>query len=290
KFCPGAKIIHIDVDPAAISKTVTADIPIVGPAKAVLTDLMHAVRTMQESSEDALPDAAALERWWKQINEWRAEHGLWTGRRYGESEHIMPQEVIESLYRITGGDAFVTSDVGQHQMFAAQYYRFNKPRRWINSGGLGTMGFGLPSAMGVKLAFPEEEVACVTGEGSIQMNIQELSTCLQYNTPIKIINLRNNYLGMVKQWQDMQYEGRYAMSTYEDSLPDFMKLVEAYGHVGIEVRDRAELDDRMAEAFAMKDRLVFLDVFIDPMEHVYPMHVAPNGSMKDMWLSKTKRV
>jgi acetolactate synthase-1/2/3 large subunit len=290
KFCPGAKIIHIDVDPAAISKTVTADIPIVGPAKAVLTDLMHAVRTMQESSEDALPDAAALERWWKQINEWRAEHGLWTGRRYGESEHIMPQEVIESLYRITGGDAFVTSDVGQHQMFAAQYYRFNKPRRWINSGGLGTMGFGLPSAMGVKLAFPEEEVACVTGEGSIQMNIQELSTCLQYNTPIKIINLRNNYLGMVKQWQDMQYEGRYAMSTYEDSLPDFMKLVEAYGHVGIEVRDRAELDDRMAKAFAMKDRLVFLDVFIDPMEHVYPMHVAPNGSMKDMWLSKTKRV
>jgi acetolactate synthase-1/2/3 large subunit len=144
--------------------------------------------------------------------------------------------------------------------------------------------------MGVKLAFPEEEVACVTGEGSIQMNIQELSTCLQYNTPMKIINLRNNYLGMVKQWQDMQYEGRYAMSTYEDSLPDFMKLVEAYGHVGIEVRDRAELDDRMAEAFAMKDRLVFLDVFVDPMEHVYPMHVAPNGSMKDMWLSKTKRV
>jgi len=290
KFCPGAKIIHIDVDPAAISKTVTADIPIVGPARAVLTDLIGAVRTMQESSDDALPDAAALERWWKQINEWRAEHGLWTARRYGESEHIMPQEVIESLYRVTGGDAFVTSDVGQHQMFAAQYYRFNKPRRWINSGGLGTMGFGLPSAMGVKLAFPQEEVACVTGEGSIQMNIQELSTCLQYNTPVKIINLRNNYLGMVKQWQDMQYEGRYAMSTYEDSLPDFMKLVEAYGHVGIEVRDRAELDDRMAEAFAMKDRLVFLDVFIDPMEHVYPMHVAPNGSMKDMWLSKTKRV
>jgi acetolactate synthase-1/2/3 large subunit len=290
KFCPGAKIIHIDVDPAAISKTVMADIPIVGPVKAVLKDLIAAIQTLQESAEETLPDAGALERWWKQINEWRAAHGLWTGRRYGESEHIMPQEVIESLYRVTGGDAFVTSDVGQHQMFAAQYYRFNKPRRWINSGGLGTMGFGLPAAMGVKLAFPDDDVACVTGEGSIQMNIQELSTCLQYNTPVKIVNLRNNYLGMVKQWQDMQYEGRHAMSTYEDSLPDFMKLVEAYGHVGIEVRKREELDEKMREAFSLKDRLVFLDVFIDPMEHVYPMHVAPNGSMKDMWLSKTKRV
>ena len=290
KFCPGAKIIHIDVDPAAISKTVTADIPIVGPVQAVLKDLIAAVRTLQDSSEDALPDDEALARWWKQINEWRDAHGLWTARRYAESDYIMPQEVIESLYRATDGDAFVTSDVGQHQMFAAQYYRFNKPRRWINSGGLGTMGFGLPAAMGVQLAFPDEDVACVTGEGSIQMNIQELSTCLQYNTPIKIVNLRNNYLGMVKQWQDMQYEGRHAMSTYEDSLPDFIKLVEAYGHVGIEIRDRAELDERMAEAFAMKDRLVFLDVFIDPMEHVYPMHVAPNGSMKDMWLSKNERV
>jgi acetolactate synthase-1/2/3 large subunit len=290
KFCPGAKIIHIDVDPASISKTVAADIPIVGPVKAVLKDLLAAIRTLQESAEESLPDADALARWWKQINEWRDAHGLWTARRYGESELIMPQEVIESLYRVTKGDAFVTSDVGQHQMFAAQYYRFNKPRRWINSGGLGTMGFGLPAAMGVQLAFPDEMVACVTGEGSIQMNIQELSTCLQYNTPVKIVNLRNNYLGMVKQWQDMQYEGRYAMSTYEDSLPDFMKLVEAYGHVGIEVRKREELDERMAEAFAMKDRLVFLDVFIDPMEHVYPMHVAPNGSMKDMWLSKNQRV
>ena len=290
KFCPGAKIIHIDVDPAAISKTVSADIPIVGPVRSVLTDLIAAVRSVQESGTDDLPDAGALERWWTQINQWRDEHGLWTGRRYAESDYIMPQEVIESLYRVTGGDAFVTSDVGQHQMFAAQYYRFNKPRRWINSGGLGTMGFGLPAAMGVKLAFPDDEVACVTGEGSIQMNIQELSTCLQYNTPVKIVNLRNNYLGMVKQWQDMQYEGRHAMSTYEDSLPDFIKLVEAYGHVGIEIRDRAELDERMADAFAMKDRLVFIDVFIDPMEHVYPMHVAPNGSMKDMWLSKSERV
>lgn len=288
KFCPGAKIIHIDIDPAAISKTVAADIPIVGPVKAVLTDLLAAIRSAEEAAEpDA--DSVSLDAWWAQIEEWRASHGLWTGRRFGESDYIKPQEVIQSLYRITEGNAFVTSDVGQHQMFAAQYYKFDKPRRWINSGGLGTMGFGLPSAMGVKLAFPHDDVACVTGEGSIQMNIQELSTCLQYNTPVKIINLRNNYLGMVKQWQDMQYEGRYAMSTYEDSLPDFMKLTESYGHVGITVRDKAELDEKMAEAFALKDRLVFLDVFVDPMEHVYPMHVAPNGSMKDMWLSKNER-
>lgn len=290
KFCPGAKIIHIDVDPAAISKTVAADIPIVGPVKAVLADLLAALRSLQDRADDALPDAGALDRWWTQINEWREQHGLWTGRRFAESEHIMPQEVIRSLYRVTQGKAFVTSDVGQHQMFAAQYYKFDEPRRWINSGGLGTMGFGLPAALGVKLAFPDDEVACVTGEGSIQMNIQELSTCLQYNTPIKIVNLRNNSLGMVKQWQDMQYEGRHAMSTYEDSLPDFMRLTEAYGHVGIEIRDRADLEEKMAEAFALKDRLVFIDVFIDPMEHVYPMHVAPNGSMKDMWLSKSQRV
>lgn len=288
KFCPGAKIIHIDIDPAAISKTVAADVPIVGPVKAVLTDLLAAVRSAQEGA-DPQADSISLDAWWSQIEGWRASHGLWTGRRFGESDYIKPQEVIQSLYRITEGNAFVTSDVGQHQMFAAQYYKFDKPRRWINSGGLGTMGFGLPSAMGVKLAFPHEDVACVTGEGSIQMNIQELSTCLQYNTPVKIINLRNNYLGMVKQWQDMQYEGRYAMSTYEDSLPDFMKLTESYGHVGITVRDKAELDEKMAEAFALKDRLVFLDVFVDPMEHVYPMHVAPNGSMKDMWLSKNER-
>ncbi|MEM8492879.1 MAG: acetolactate synthase 3 large subunit [Pseudomonadota bacterium] len=289
KFCPSAKIIHIDIDPAAISKTVAADVPIVGPVASVLKDLQGALATAQEASSESVPDESALAKWWSQIDEWRDQHGLWTARRYAESEHIMPQEVIESLYRVTDGKAFVTSDVGQHQMFAAQYYRFDLPRRWINSGGLGTMGFGLPSAMGVKLAFPDDDVACVTGEGSIQMNIQELSTCLQYNTPVKIINLRNNYLGMVKQWQDMQYEGRYAMSTYEDSLPDFVKLTEAYGHVGIEVREKAELDEQMHKAFAMKDKLVFLDIFIDPMEHVYPMHVAPNGSMKDMWLNKNER-
>ncbi|MFK7976300.1 MAG: acetolactate synthase 3 large subunit [Halioglobus sp.] len=288
KFCPGAKIIHIDVDPASISKTVMADIPIVGPVQTVLTEMLTQVELLREK-DASLPDADALQRWWDQIEAWRSEQGLMTGRRYAQSEHIMPQQVIQSLYRATNGDAYVTSDVGQHQMFAAQYYPFDKPRRWINSGGLGTMGFGLPSAMGVQLAFPDMQVACVTGEGSIQMNIQELSTCTQYNTPIKIINLRNNYLGMVKQWQDMQYEGRYAMSTYEDSLPDFVKLTEAYGHVGMQITQLADLDAAMDEAFAMKDRLVFMDIFIDPMEHVYPMHIAPNGSMKDMWLSKNER-
>jgi acetolactate synthase-1/2/3 large subunit len=288
KFCPGAKIIHIDVDPTSISKTVAADIPIVGPVQSVLEEMLVQLQQLRERDND-LPDKGALERWWKQIDEWRDHHGLWTGQRYRQGDYIMPQQVIESLYRATRGDAYVTSDVGQHQMFAAQYYRFDQPRRWINSGGLGTMGFGLPAAMGVKLAFPDMDVACVTGEGSIQMNIQELSTCTQYNTPVKIINLRNNYLGMVKQWQDMQYEGRYAMSTYEDSLPDFVKLVEAYGHVGMQVRKLEDLDAKMEEAFAMKDKLVFLDIFVDPMEHVYPMHVAPNGSMKDMWLSKNER-
>ena len=288
KFCPGAKIIHIDIDPAAISKTVMADIPIVGPVQAVLTDLLAQIAALREK-DDRLPDSAALERWWEQIEQWRAKHGLFTGRRFEESDQIMPQQVIQSLYRATDGDAYVTSDVGQHQMFAAQYYRFDKPRRWVNSGGLGTMGFGLPAAMGIKLAFPDTEVACVTGEGSIQMNIQELSTCTQYKLPVKVINLRNNYLGMVKQWQDMQYEGRYAMSTYEDSLPDFVKLVEAYGHVGIQVDKLADLDDAMREAFALKDKLVFLDIFVDPKEHVYPMHVAPNGAMKDMWLGREER-
>ncbi len=290
KFCPGAKIIHIDIDPTSISKTVTADIPIVGPVQLVLSELFSQLAVLREKDAGAL-DQEALARWWAQIDEWRSNHGLLHGQRYdnGDGDIIKPQQVIESLFRITKGDAFVTSDVGQHQMFAAQYYPFDKPRRWINSGGLGTMGFGLPAAIGVKLAFPQSDVACVTGEGSIQMNIQELSTATQYKTPVKIINLRNNYLGMVKQWQDMQYEGRYAMSTYEDSLPDFVKLVEAYGHVGFQVDKLSELDDKMAEAFALKDKLVFLDINVDPTEHVYPMHVAPNGSMEDMWLSKNER-
>ena len=289
KFCPGAKIIHIDIDPTSISKTVNADVPIVGPVQTVLADMLAQIKALRKKDK-TLPDAQALARWWHQIDEWRASHGLWTADRFAtDGERIMPQQVIQSLYRVTKGDAFVTSDVGQHQMFAAQYYKFDKPHRWINSGGLGTMGFGLPAAMGVKLAHPDADVACVTGEGSIQMNIQELSTCTQYNTPIKIVNLRNNYLGMVKQWQDMQYEGRHAMSTYEDSLPDFVKLVEAYGHVGIQVTKLEDLDAAMETAFAMKDQLVFLDIFIDPSEHVYPMHIAPNGSMKDMWINKHER-
>ena len=288
KFCPSAKIIHIDIDPTSISKTIVADVPIVGPVQSVLTDMLALIAQQRENNPE-LPDIAALEKWWQQIEQWRSAHGLLTGTRYELSEAIKPQQVIESLYRVTDGKAYVTSDVGQHQMFAAQYYPFDQPRRWINSGGLGTMGFGLPSAMGVKLAFPDAEVACVTGEGSIQMNIQELSTCSQYEVSVKIINLRNGYLGMVKQWQDMQYEGRHSESAYADSLPDFSKLAEAYGHVGILVENLADLDTKMEEAFSYKDRLVFLDVMVDPTEHVYPMHVAPNGSMADMWLSKTER-
>ncbi|WP_026244730.1 acetolactate synthase 3 large subunit [Dasania marina] len=289
KFCPTAKIIHIDIDPAAISKTIMADIPIVGPVDVVLKDMLAQVKEYNRSGEVVL-DEDAIEAWWKQINEWRDTHGLWTAPRYDTSTGLIkPQQVIESLYNTTKGDAYVTSDVGQHQMFAAQYYRFNKPRRWINSGGLGTMGFGLPAAMGVKLAYPEADVACVTGEGSIQMNIQELSTCTQYKLPVKIINLNNGYLGMVKQWQDMQYSSRYSQSEYEDSLPDFIKLAEAYGHVGMKVDKLSDLDDAMKEAFSLKDKLVFMDIYVDRHEHVYPMQIAPNGSMRDMWLSKGER-
>jgi acetolactate synthase-1/2/3 large subunit len=291
KFCPSAKIIHVDIDPASISKTVTADIPIVGPVNAVLKEMLTQIRATRTSQgADAGPDEEAIGRWWTQIDAWRASHGLWTAPRYDtETGLIKPQQVIESLYRATKGDAYVTSDVGQHQMFAAQFYKFDKPRRWINSGGLGTMGFGLPAAMGVKLAFPDDDVACVTGEGSIQMNIQELSTCSQYSVPIKIINLNNGYLGMVKQWQDMNYSSRYSESVYEDSLPDFVKLAEAYGHVGIKVDRLEDLDAAMDEAFRLKDKLVFLDVYVDRHEHVYPMQIAPDGSMRDMWLSKTER-
>ena len=289
KFCPGAKIIHIDVDPASIAKIIPVDIPIVGPVDTVLRELINQVAAQIEATDRPLPDTDALAQWWQQIESWREAHGLWHGQRYGESEFAMPQDVIKCLYETTNGEAYVTSDVGQHQMFAAQYYKFDKPRRWINSGGLGTMGFGLPAAMGIKLALPDAEVACVTGEGSIQMNIQELSTCSQYRTPIKIISLRNNYLGMVKQWQDMQYEGRYSESHYAASLPDFAKLAESYGHVGIKVEKKEDLEPAMREAFSLKDQLVFLDVFVEPHEHVYPMHVAPNGAMKDMWLSKTER-
>lgn len=288
KFCPTAKFIHIDIDPTSISKTIAADVPIVGPVDSVLSDMLELIQEARREGSDV--DKAALAEWWQQIDAWRDHAGLWQKPRYDTaSPLIKPQAAIEMLYKVTNGEAYVTSDVGQHQMFAAQYYRFNQPRRWINSGGLGTMGFGFPAAMGVKLAFPDADVACVTGEGSIQMNIQELSTCTQYNIPVKLINLNNGYLGMVKQWQDMQYEGRYSHSTYEDSLPDFVKLMEAYGHVGIRVDKKADLEGAMREAFALKDRLVFLDIHVDPHEHVYPMLVAPNGSMRDMWLSKTER-
>lgn len=280
KFCPTAKIVHIDIDPAAISKTVRADVPIVGPAKGVLAELIQLLKNSTKQ-----PDQEALKSWWTQIEEWRTRHG---GRyRTDDSELMKPQQVIEMLSKVTNGDAFVCSDVGQHQMFAAQYYKFNKPNRWINSGGLGTMGFGLPAAMGVKLNFPDDHVACVTGEGSIQMNIQELSTCSQYDLPVKIICLNNQSLGMVRQWQDMNYESRHSQS-YMKSLPDFVGLVESYGHVGMKVDKYADLEAAMTEAFAMKDRLVFMDIAVDPFEHVYPMQV-PRGSMRDMWLTKTER-
>ncbi|MGH1460868.1 MAG: acetolactate synthase 3 large subunit [Neptuniibacter sp.] len=280
KFCPTAKIIHIDIDPASISKTIKADVPIVGPARAVLTEMLE-----QVSSAKKEPCADSLKSWWEQIDEWRARHG---GRyKTDDTELMKPQHVIEMLSKVTNGDAYVCSDVGQHQMFAAQYYKFNKPNRWINSGGLGTMGFGLPAAMGVKLNFPEEEVVCVTGEGSIQMNIQELSTISQYDIPVKVICLNNQSLGMVRQWQDMNYESRHSQS-YMKSLPDFIKLVESYGHVGIKVERYEDLEGAMREAFAMKDRMVFMDIAVDPFEHVYPMQV-PRGSMRDMWLSKTER-
>lgn len=285
KFCPGAKIIHIDIDPASISKTVRADVPIVGAVDAVLESLLAAARETGKQ-----PDKAAISDWWKQINEWRAHHGIYTKPRHEPSKGklIKPQDVIKMLHKVTKGDAFITSDVGQHQMFAAQYYGFDKPRRWINSGGLGTMGFGLPAAMGVKMAHPNATVACVTGEGSIQMCIQELSTCTQYNLPVKIINLNNQALGMVKQWQDMQYASRYSQILYEDSLPDFVKLMEAYGHVGMKVTSYDELEDKMRECFELKDRVVFMDIYVDTTEHVYPMQIAQHA-MCDMWLSKTEK-
>ncbi|QKE62265.1 acetolactate synthase 3 large subunit [Aquipseudomonas campi] len=281
KFCPNAKIIHIDIDPASISKTIKADIPIVGPVDSVLTEMVAILKEIGET-----PNKDVVASWWKQIDEWRGSGRLFPFNE-GDGSIIKPQSVIETLSEVTKGDAYITSDVGQHQMFAAQYYRFNKPNRWINSGGLGTMGFGFPAAMGVKLNFPEADVACVTGEGSIQMNIQELSTCLQYDLPVKIINLNNGALGMVRQWQDMQYSSRYSHS-YMESLPDFVKLAEAYGHVGMRITDLKDLKPKMEEAFAMKNRLVFLDIAVDTSEHVYPMQIR-GGAMRDMWLSKTER-
>ena len=285
KFAPNAKVIHLDVDHSSVSKIIEANVAVFGQVK---NSLQAIKETLKEKIKDY--DKEALEPWHKEIKEWKSMHGLnyELYKDESDSHQILPQAVVQHVYQITNGDAYVTSDVGQHQMFAAQYYHFDKPRRWINSGGLGTMGFGLPSAMGVKLAFPDEEVLCITGEGSIQMCIQELSTCLQYNLPIKIININNEALGMVKQWQDMNYGGRHSESTYKDSLPDFVKLAESYGHVGIKIEKNSELKSGLEKAFAMKDKLVFVDIYVDPSEHVYPMLVA-NNSLEDMWLSKDKK-
>ncbi len=268
KFCPYAKIIHVDIDPSSISKNVRVDIPIVGGVDSVLRDLIRVIR-----EEGLKPDHEALANWWKQIEEWRGTECL----RYEQSgEVIKPQYVIEQLYKVTRGDAFVTSDVGQHQMWAAQFYKFDRPRRWINSGGLGTMGFGLPAAMGVQLAHRDATVVCVTGEGSIQMCLQELSTCLQYNLPVKIVALNNRYLGMVRQWQEFFYQGRYAMS-YMDALPDFVKLAEAYGHRGMRIEKPSEVGPALQEAMSIKDKVVFLDFITDQHENVYPMIPAGAG-------------
>ncbi len=268
KFCPTAEIVHVDIDPSSISKNVKVHVPIVGAVDLVLNDMIRLVKDGKRQ-----PDQDALAAWWQQIEEWRAMDCLKYDRN---SEIIKPQYVLEKLYEITGGNAFVTSDVGQHQMWAAQYYKFDKPRRWINSGGLGTMGFGLPAAMGVQLAHPDDIVACVTGEGSIQMCIQELSTCFQYKLPIKVVNLNNRYLGMVRQWQEFFYQGRYAMS-YMDSLPDFVKLAEAYGHVGMKIEKPGDVEGALKEAVALKDRLVFMDFITDQTENVYPMIPAGAG-------------
>jgi acetolactate synthase-1/2/3 large subunit len=279
KFCPHAQIIHVDIDPSSISKNIPVDIPIVGDVKTVLLGFNEEMKSRKDK-----PDQKALAKWWEQINQWKAEDCL----RYDHnSSLIKPQYVIEKLYEVTGGDAFVTSDVGQHQMFTAQFYKFNQSRRWINSGGLGTMGFGLPAAMGVQLAFPEEKVACVTGEASIQMCIQELSTCMQYELPIKIVTLNNRYMGMVRQWQEFIYESRYSHS-YMEALPDFVKLAESYGHIGIQIDKPSDVEDALKEAFdKYKNRLVFLNFITDQSENVYPMIMTGQGH-HEMYLSSAR--
>ena len=268
KFCPDATIIHVDVDPASISKNVRVDVPIVGEVVQVLNEFNEALE-----NTDRVPNASVIEKWWDQINEWRSQDCLKYDR---ESEVIKPQFVLEKMYEVTNGGAIVTSDVGQHQMFAAQYYGFDEPRRWINSGGLGTMGFGLPAAMGAQLAHPDDLVMCVTGESSIQMCIQELATCTQYGLPLKIINLNNGYMGMVRQWQEFFYDKRYSNS-HMDVQPDFKMLAEAYGHVGIKVEKPVDVEPALREAIAQKDRLVFLDFITSQEENVYPMIPAGAG-------------
>ena len=268
KFSPHAKIIHIDIDPASIGKNVSVEVPIVGDASAALEQLLEALGQSKTQQ-----DEQSLSQWWEQIKSWRSRDSLGYD---GSDEVIKPQFVVEKLHEVTLGDAFVTSDVGQHQMWAAQYYGFNKPRRWINSGGLGTMGFGLPSAMGVQLAHPEAAVACVTGEASIMMCIQELSTCKQYDLPLKIINLNNRYMGMVRQWQEFFYDRRYSHS-YMDSLPDFVELASSFGHTGIRVEKPGDVEGALRDAFAQKGRLFFLDFLTDQTENVYPMIAAGAG-------------
>jgi acetolactate synthase-1/2/3 large subunit len=268
KFCPNAKVIHVDIDPASISKNVKVDVPIVGSVKNVLKEFLKLVKSSKKK-----PDEEALGEWWKQIEEWRSMNCL----KYEQgTDVIKPQYVVDTLYNVTGGDAFITSDVGQHQMWAAQFYKFDKPRRWINSGGLGTMGFGMPAAMGVQFAHPDATVACITGEGSIQMCIQELSTLRQYGLPVIIVNLNNGYLGMVRQWQEFFYQGRYAMS-YMESLPDFVKLAESYGHTGMHIEKPGDVEGAIKEAIKIRDKAVFLNFATDPKENVYPMIPAGGG-------------
>jgi acetolactate synthase-1/2/3 large subunit len=276
KFCPNATIIQVDVDPTSISKTVKCHIPVVGDLKAVFDQLIYEIDRASQQI-----DRAAQEDWWRMINSWREQKCLSYDT---ESGKIKPQDVIRALYKVTQGKAYISSDVGQHQMFAAQHYPFDKPRQWINSGGLGTMGFGLPAAMGVKLAFPQQESVCVTGDGSIQMNIQELSTCMQYGLAVKIVSLNNRSLGMVRQWQDMIYAGRHSCS-YMESLPDFVKLAESYGHVGIRVDNKEDLMPALERAFSETQRLVFLDIRVDETEHVYPMQIR-HGAIDEMWLKQ----
>ncbi|TPH21091.1 acetolactate synthase 3 large subunit [Haemophilus haemolyticus] len=275
KYCPNAKVIHIDIDPTSISKNVPAAIPIVGNAKNVLEEFLSLL------NEEGLKSQTDLESWWQEINQWKAKKCLEFDRTSGV---IKPQQVMEAVYRLTKGQAYVASDVGQHQIFAALHYPFDEPRHWINSGGAGTMGFGLPAALGVKLAHPEATVVCVTGDGSIQMNIQELSTATQYGIPVVIICLNNHFLGMVKQWQDLIYSGRHSQ-TYMNSLPDFVKLAESYGHVGIKIATPDELESKLQEAFSIKNKLVFVDINVDESEHVYPMQIR-GGAMNEMILSK----
>ena len=282
KFCPYAKIIHIDVDPSSIAKNVPVDIPIVGDVKHVLKDLNKILNSEKNKLDE---NRNELELWWKQIREWASIDCLKYDRT---SSIIKPQYVVEKLWELTNGDAYITSDVGQHQMWAAQFYKFDKPRRWINSGGLGTMGFGLPSAMGVKLAFPNETVACITGEASLVMCIQELSTCLQYGTPIKIINLNNRYMGMVRQWQEFFYSGRYSHS-YMEALPDFVKMAESYGHEGIRIEKSDDVENALKEALSMKDKTVIMDFITDQTENVYPM-IASGKGHHEMHLSSEREL